>query len=457
MPAAGPPATTTSRATPSIGLIPSLAFAVGTMVGGGVFTLSGTAINEAGPAAIVAYLAAGLIMFFSALSFVAVAGRAKAGESGYAPVADILGPVWRFVAMWGFYLNGVLILAFLAVSFGDYLHDYFVGAIGPLAAGVIVLIAVAALNLGPTRLIGQAETYIVGIKIGLLIAFGIAGLTNFGDASFSPFSLHGTSGVLEMTALLFTAYTGFNVVTNMAGSLKNPERTVPVAVIGSIAMSAVIYMVVIVAMLASGVDHFGPAGVGQAAQALMGDTGAYLIAFAACLSTLSGANANLLGANEVMLKLVAQGDVPPATGRQRQGHPVISVAFIATITVVLVLVADTDDVVALANIGALVAMIVVNAAAFRLARTGWPGPGLRLPGGPIIPLIAAVSCLVQFPSLGWTRVLVGLLLMAGGLLIYGRRDEERWGGEAAEAARTAIANLDTPLARAMRSHDRVAG
>jgi hypothetical protein len=68
----------------------------------------------------------------------------------------------------------------------------------------------------------------------------------------------------------------------------------------------------------------------------------------------------------------------------------------------------------------------------------------------VLPVVAIVSCLIQFPSLGWGRVLVGLLLMAGGLLIYARRDEERWGGEAAEAARTAIAEVDTPLARAMR-------
>src|SRR5204862_5465868 len=98
---------------PSIGLVPCLAFAVGTMVGGGVFTLSGTAINEAGPAALVSYLLAGVVMLLSALSFTAVAGRARKGDSGYGPVGDILGPGWRFLVMWGFYINGLTILTFL--------------------------------------------------------------------------------------------------------------------------------------------------------------------------------------------------------------------------------------------------------------------------------------------------------------------------------------------------------
>ena len=64
-----------------IGFTPVLAFAVGAMVGGGVFTLSGTGIDRAGPAALLSYALAGLIMFVSALAFVAVAARAKKGES----------------------------------------------------------------------------------------------------------------------------------------------------------------------------------------------------------------------------------------------------------------------------------------------------------------------------------------------------------------------------------------
>jgi L-asparagine transporter-like permease len=134
-----------------------MAFAVGTMVGGGVFTLSGTAVNEAGPSAILCYALAGLILLVSALSFVAVAGRASVGDSGYGPISTILGPVWRFLVMWWFYVNGVTILTFLLVSFGEYLHEYFRGGLGPISAALIALVAVAILNLGPTDLVGKAE------------------------------------------------------------------------------------------------------------------------------------------------------------------------------------------------------------------------------------------------------------------------------------------------------------
>ncbi len=436
---------------PTIGLVSCLAFAVGTMVGGGVFTLSGTAVNTAGPAAILSYLLAGTVMLLAALCFVAIAGRARRGDSGYGPVGDLLGPLWRFLAMWGFYINGVMLLTFLLVSFGDYLNQYFLSGLGALAAAVIATAAIAMLNLGPADRVGRAETVVVAVKIAILLFFVAWGLSQISDARFTPFSPGGAHGVLQMTALLFTAYTGFNVVTNMAGSVRDPRRTVPVAVIGSVLISAALYVGVILAMLASGVDHFGDAGVGQAAEALMGGWGGYVIAFAACLSTLSGANANMLGASELMLRLVSQRDVPAALGRTTgHGSPVLSIGLITAVTVLLVSLSNLDNVVAYSNVGALVAMIIVSAAALRLARRGWPGSGLRLPGKATIPAVAIVVCLAQFPSLGWGRVGVGLLLVAAGLLLYFARRITRFGEGVVEAIGTRMLTHDTPLQRALR-------
>lgn len=435
----------------TIGLISCLAFAVGTMVGGGVFTLSGTAINEAGPAALLCYGVAGVVMLLSAVSFVAVAVRAKPGDSGYGPIGDLLGPVWRFLVMWAFYISGLANLTFLLVSFGSYLNEYFLTAIGPTAAALVAAWLVTALNLGPAGVVAKAETMIVGLKLTLLLVFVAWGLAKIGDAHFTPFSPGGTSGILEVSALLFTAYTGFNVVTNMAGSVKNPSRTVPLAVLGSIVISGLIYVGVIVAMLASGTHHFGNSGVGQAADALIGNWGGYLIAFAACLSTLSGANANMLGSCELVLRLVKQGDAPPVAARTgRAGNPVVSVIFAGAIAVLLVVVAPINSIIVYANVGALVAMVVVNVAAIRLALKGWPGEGLRIPGGPVLPVIAIIACLIQFPSLGWSRVAIGLAMVFSGLLIYARRHDTRLGKDARRLADEAIRAVDTPMARAMR-------
>lgn len=317
----------TPRAPGSIGLLACVAFGVGTTVGGGVFTLSGTAVNLAGPAAVLSYILAGIVMFLCALSFIVVSTRAADGESGYAPVGTILGPFWRFIVMWAFYLNGATIIAYLVASFGDYFSEYFLPAAGTLVLALAATVLVTLLNLGPTSVVARAETWIVGIKLALLVLFAVWGLTELRPEQLERPLPSGTGGVFSAAALLFTAYTGFNVITNMAGSVKDPRRTVPRAILLTILVSGLVYLGTVLAMTASGITFFTATGVSQAAEAVMGSWGGLLVAFAACLSTLSGANANVLGASEIMLRMVARGDVPPALGRHTgNGHPYVSVA-----------------------------------------------------------------------------------------------------------------------------------
>jgi amino acid transporter len=257
------------------------------------------------------------------------------------------------------------------------------------------------------------------------------------------------------TAMLFTAYTGFNVVTNMAGSVKNPQRTVPLAMMLSIGISAAIYIGVVIALLASGLSDFGSSGLGKAAGELMGPWGETLIAIAAIVSTLSGANANVLGGSELTIRLAQQGDISSRWMRlTRRGHPAYSVVLGAGIAAVLVILSNGASViVAISNVTAIVAMVVVDVAAARLALRKWPGGGPRLPGGLAIPVVAVVAAVVQLPSLGWvaciaSAVLIGLGMVAFGMRHRGMVAEER------EAIAEKVRRLETPLARALRRIER---
>jgi APA family basic amino acid/polyamine antiporter len=447
-----PPAAEGSARDAKIGFIPVLAFAVGAMVGGGVFTLSGTAVDQAGPAALISYAVAGVIMFVSALAFVAVAARAKEGDSGYGPVAELLGRRWRFLVMWGFYLNALLAVAFLADSFGNYLHAYFLSSVSATVAGIICIGLLAALNLGPAVWVGRAETWVVGIKIGLLVVFIGWGVAAVSGAHFQPFNPHGASAIFKTSALLFTAYTGFNVVTNMAPSVRDPAKTVPRAVIGAVLISGTVYLLVVVAMLDSGIKHFGLAGVSQAADALMGHWGGQLIAFAACLSTLSGANAMLLGGSEIALRLVVQEDVPAVIGKTTKGgFPWMSVGLVGAIALMLVLFSNILSVIVIGNIVALFAMFIMNMAAVVLARRGFPGTGFRIPGGPLIPVLAGAACVWQFSSYGLPDLLAGAVAMLLGLGLYELRDFRRnlYTEVALYSLRETIRKLETPLARTL--------
>ena len=435
-----------------IGVVSALAFAVGAMIGGGVFTLSGTAIDRAGWGSLVSYAFAGFIMMFSALSFVSIAARAKPDESGYGAITVLLGRPWRFLVMWGFYLNALAAVAFLADSFGSYLHGYFLHSFTPTEAAIACIALLVGLNLGPAVWVGRAETWVVAIKLGLLLVFIGWGLSAFSPAHFTSFDSHGDASILSTSALLFTAYTGFNVVTNIAPSLRDPEKTVPRAVLGAVLISAVVYMLVVFAMLQSGISHFNLAGVSQAASLLMGSWGGQLVAFAACLSTLSGANAMMLGGSEIAIRLVADGDIPTFFGKStRSGYPWMSVGMIGVVALVLVGFTTIIDVIVLCNIVALAAMVIVNASAAVLAHRGFPGSGYRIPGGPLIPILAGIACVAQFFSYSLIQLGSAFVAMLVGFALYAFRGYGRnlTTEEAREKLRESIRDLETPLGRAL--------
>lgn len=403
-----------------IGLLSCVAFAVGTMVGAGVFVLSGLAVGRAGPSALVSFALAGLLVLLSALSFAVVASRARTGESGYAYLGRALNGFWRFMTSWAFYVGGVIAVAFVLGAFGAYLHDFFVGSVPALTWAIGAAVVLTLLNLGPADLIGRAELALVAVKVTILVLLILFAFIHLDRAQFSPFDPHGPGSIVKTSGLLFVAYLGFNVILSMAPEVKDASRTIPRAILLSMGIVAVIYLGVVVALLAGGINTYDQTSVGQAARHLMGSWGGVLVAVGALVSTLSAANANVLGASEIMVRLAATKDVPTSLGRMWHGHPTASVLGGAAIYVILLLTGSTGAVVALANVAAIAAMAAINVGAIVAMRStpDSDAAGMRLPGGPVLPALGLVTAISQLFFIPWLQVLIGCALLASGALVY---------------------------------------
>jgi amino acid transporter len=435
-----------------IGLIPCVAFAVGTMIGAGVFVLSGLAVQKAGPAALASFVLAGVLVLLSALSFGVVASRARPGESGYAYVGRALGQRWRFLASWAFYVGGIIGVAFVLQAFGTYLHDFFVGGVSPVAWAVAAAVVLTLLNLGPADLIGRAEMALVGLKVAILLLLVGFGLAHLRSSELTPFAPHGGTSVVTTSALLFVAYLGFNVVCSMAPEVRDASRTIPRAIVISMALVAVVYLGVVVALLAAGSPSGGEAAVGRAAQGLIGHWGGVLIAVGALVSTLSAANANILGSSEIMVRLASTRDVPTVLGRMWRGHPAVSVLGGAALYVVLLLVGSAQTVVALANVAAIGAMAVINIGA-AAAQRDHRSPGMRLPLGPVLPVLGVLTALAQLVFIPVPEILVGVGLLGVGLGIYALRHRMHRPEHHAQL-QADVERGDTPAARAVGGRKR---
>lgn len=392
------------------------------MVGGGVFALSGIVINEAGPAVIVSYLLAAIAVLLSVLCFTAVASRVKDGDSGYGPIAEVLGRRWRFLTMWAFYISTIAGCAFLLVAFGSYLQ-YFISGADALALGLAAALVLILLNLGPADLVGKAETVMVMFKMGvlvLLIGFGVAA---FKASSLTPFAPHGSRVILASTGLLFSVYLGFSVVTNVAGVVKNPRRNVPLSILLSMLIVTLVYVGVAVAMLMSGIEVFGTTGAAQAAASLIGPWGGGFVAAAACVSTLAGSNAALMGTSELLARMAGNGDIPRALAHvSRSGRIHYSVLLSGAIALTLMITGGLRTIITYCTVAGIVGLVMMDLTALQMARRHWPTVGLNLPFGILIPVLAALAALSQLPALGWVNVLGGLALVGAGLILYTIRE-----------------------------------
>lgn len=396
-----------------IGLWSCVAFAVGSMVGAGVFVLSGVAVHKAGPGAIISFGLAGIAILCSAIAFMIISSLAQPGELGYASVGRILGHrFWGFVTSWAFYMAALIGTAFVLNAFGVYLHDFFISGVSSLTWAILAGLLMTLLNLSQATNIGRIEDILVVIKVGILLLLIGFGLTHISNNNLHPFMPNGGNSIIATSGFLFIAYLGFSVITNIAGDVKNPKRTIPLAILISVLVVMLLYFGVVFALLTFPLPVYNEASVGSIAAHLMGPIGNVLIPFAALISTLSAANSNILGASEIMVRLAARKDVPTFAGRLWNGHPIVSVLFGAIVYITLIASRQTNTVIALANVAAIAAIGLVDIAAIRLMLQR----KARL--GSLLPLIGLLSSIGELFLLGIEPVIIGFGLVGIGSALY---------------------------------------
>lgn len=433
------------RTKNKIGLLTASAFAIGAMIGGGVFVLTGIALKQTGASALVSFLLAGVIVSLSALSFGVVAAQAGPKESAYAFVGKLLGSArWGFLTSWCFYLGGVIGAAFVLNAFGVYMHDFVIKEIPSIAWALIGAGLLTLINLGPASEIGKIETLLVAGKIIILFILIGAGLLAFRVGDLQPFFAHGSLQVVATGSFLFIAFLGFSVITSISGDIDQPQKTIPRAILLSMAVVTVIYMGVVIALLAAHIGNYSEASVGAAATKLIGPIGGGLIIAGALVATLSSANANILSASEIMVRLAHRKQVPTILGHLTNGHPYVSVLGGAVLYVLLIISGQTNTVIGLANTVVITALVIVNFAAAKLlyqkakARASW-----------LLPILGATGALAQFFFIAPSTLLFGISLVAIGLSLYEIR-EEYFHFFKHRAIAKAVESGDSPLGRTLK-------
>ncbi len=408
--------------TEGLSMLAAVSFAVGNMVGAGVFVLSGLVIGVAGPSAVLSYLICGILVSFSGLSYATLASIYPEDGGGYLFARRMLGPFLGFLAGWAMYISIVISTAFVLLGFGIYANLLFGTALDSriLALGGVFLLTL--LNLRSVAEAGRAEVLLVVTKVVILIVLSVVGLMHLQPVDFYPFYQSGTYGMFQGVVMVFFAYIGFNVVALMGGEVKESSRTVPLATLLSIVIVALIYIGVVLALLAARLPSYGSMSVFNASVVLLGGVGGIIVALGAVFSTLSSANANIIGSSRVIMRMASERQMPGRFARLYRGQPANSILFGSFIAVLLILVGNLPLVVNLTNVTTLVTMALVNASAFILVQNQERIPHtksfFRIPLGPVIPIIGTVSCVVMITTVDLLTIGASFAVLFAGIFLY---------------------------------------
>lgn len=439
-----------------LGLWDVYCIATGAMFSSGFFLLPGLAAARAGPSAVVAYIAAGLLMVPSMLSMLELATALPRAGGAYYFLDRSLGPAVGTVTGLGTWLALAVKSAFALVGMGAYLaitpglaqwlsHGSAASAwlMKALAAGLTVLFAAVNI-LGARRSAIIQKLFVIAILavLGLFIAQGLwhvsARMPNGRLAEqYSPFlhPTHGLHGLLSTIGLVFVSYAGLTKVAGISEEVRRPERNLPLGVCLSLGTATAIYAVgvfVMVAVLDPRQLRADYAPVATAAQAFFdwppGMAGTLLIVIAALAAFASTANAGLLAASRYPMAMARDKLLWPRlaeTGRFRTPTPAILLT--AGAMVIFILALSTEQVAKFGSTFNLLIFGLVNLAVIvmRESRIVSYDPGFRTPLYPWTPLAGALISGWLIVEMGWVTALLTLGVIVAGILWYGHYGRPR--------------------------------
>ncbi len=358
---------------------------LGSMVGTGVFVSIGIAAGVAGPAVILAIAVAALVATFNALSSAQLAASHAVSGGTYEYGYRYLNPTLGFTAGWMFLCAKTASAATAALGFGGYLLRLLGADLRLMPWVAVTAVALfTVLVLTGIRRSSWMNIFIVSITMLALasfILFGIPTAFERGANNLTPILPAPETGELQAflyaTALMFVAYTGYARIATLGEEVREPKRTIPRAIIVTLIVTAVLYILVaLVAIGSVGAERFANAPGAQAtplelaARAMDAPLLAGLVAVGAITAMLGVLLNLIIGLSRVVLAMGRQGDLPPLFARlSNEGTaPAAAVIAVGILIAGLASIGSVETTWAFSAFTVLIYYAITNLAALRLPR-----------------------------------------------------------------------------------------
>jgi len=428
-----------------------LSIGIGAIIGSGIFVIPGPAAAQfAGPAIVLSFLIAAIGCGLAGLCYAELAAMFPVAGSAYAYTSQAFGRLPGWVIGWLLVLEYSFAAGIITQSCGTYAAGLFSPPGLPftraLASGIslLVLIAITALAIRGIKQSAAVVVAFVVIKLTVISLVIVFGAPFVKPAHWSPFVPHNTghwgyygwSGVLRAAGIVFYTYLGFDAVSVSAQEARHPQRDVPFALIGSLAVCSIFF--VLMMLVITGLVDYRALDVADpvAIAVLAAGSGLHwlvtLIDLGATIGMLSVLLVLLMAQSRILFAIASDGLLPAPLARlhPRWQTPVIGTLVTAVIAGALAELVPISILGQMVSAGVLSAFIAVSLTVviWRRRRPESPRP-FRTPWVPVVPLAAVLVCGVMaagLPVATWWRfcawLILGLVLYWLNALLRGNRD-----------------------------------
>jgi amino acid transporter len=400
---------------------------VGSTVGTGIFFVLSLAVPEAGPAVIVSFILAGIAAGLAAICYAELASAVPVSGSSYSYAYTTLGEAAAIVVAACLLLEYGVATAAVAVGWSGYLNKLLDNLFGfqlphALSAApwdsepgvlnlpAVVLIAMCALLLirGASES-ARVNAIMVLIKLGVLVVFAIIAFTAFDASQLKDFAPFGVAGIGTAAGTIFFSFVGLDAVSTAGDEVRDPQQTMPRALIAALLIVVSIY--VLVALAALGTQPWQEFAAQKDAglatildNVTHGEWASTILAAGAVISIFTVTLVTLYGMTRILFAMGRDGLVPAAfaTVNPRTMTPVRNTVIVAVAAALLAAVIPLDKLADMVSIGTLTAFIVVSIGVIilRLREPDLPR-AFKVPGYPVTPVLSVLACGYILVSLHW--------------------------------------------------------
>lgn len=453
----------------TLGPLSLVSLGIGSVVGAGIFVQTGQAAAlYGGPAIAISFVISGFACLLAGLCYAELAALIPVSGSAYTYTYGSLGEFFAWVVGWCLILEYLFSGAAVAVSWSGAIRDILgefnlvlpsVMASAPLDVVDGKLVTTGALVNFPAVFISLLLTYIlyigikesssfnnlmVVIKVGVLLAlvgygiwyfFGhrdlvLANWSPFIPANSGEFGEHGWSGVFRGAGAIFFAYVGFDCVSSAAQETRNPQRDLPIGLLGTLAV--VSFLFISVSLVLTGMVHYSKLNVDAPFIYALQQVQApayfrYLIEAATLAGLTSVILVSLLGQPRIFFAMAKDGLLPSTFARihPKYGTPHVTTWITGISCAIIAGLFPLNLLGELISIGTLLAFALVCAGVLVLRRTqpDLPRP-FRTPWVPLVPVLGILVCIAQMfalPAITWFNLTIWLALGFGVYFGYSRK------------------------------------